>query len=302
MTEQDFLKIVPGSIPVAQFHAHMLGSIAPRPIALASTIDAEGNPNLSPFSFFNAMGANPPVMVFSPARRVRDNTTKHTLQNILATKEVVINAVSYDMVEQISLASCEYPTGVNEFIKSGLTPIPSETVKPYGVLESPVRFECEVLQVIETGSEGGAGNIIVCRAKLMHIRKNILDNEGRIDPQKIQLVARMGGDWYAKAFGDAVFEVPKPNIKLGIGMDNLPDAFFQLGLSKNELARLANIEAIPNDQDLTEALAQVHMQEFEKKQSTNSDELKKIALEKGREALQRGNLLLAWALLKISSN
>lgn len=302
MTEQEFLKIIPGSIPVAQFHAHMLGSIAPRPIALASTIDAEGNPNLSPFSFFNAMGANPPVMVFSPARRVRDNTTKHTLQNILATKEVVINTVSYDMVEQVSLASCEYPTGVNEFIKSGLTPIPSETVKPYGVQESPVRFECEVLQVIETGSEGGAGNIIVCRAKLMHIRKNILDNEGRIDPQKIQLVARMGADWYAKAFGDAVFEVPKPNIKLGIGMDNLPDAFFQLGLSKNELARLANIEAIPNEQELAEALAQVHMQEFEKKQSTNSTELKNIALEKGREALQRGNLLLAWALLKISSN
>ena len=301
-TQDSYIQIVPGSVPVATFHAHMLSAVAPRPIALASTLDSNGIANLSPFSFFNAMGANPPVMVFSPARRVRDNTTKHTFENIKVNKEVVINAVSYDMVEQISLASCEYPDGVSEFTKSGLTPIKSDMVKPYGVAESPARFECVVTQIIETGTNGGAGNIIVCEVKLMHIRKDVLADDGKIDPQKIQLVARMGGDWYARAFGDALFEVPKPNVKLGIGMEQLPDKFFELGLTKNELARLANIEHIPTAEEMTQLFKAIHMQDIESNAAKTVEESLNLALQKGKALLQSGELLKAWACLHHSTD
>ncbi|WP_118950953.1 flavin reductase family protein [Taibaiella helva] len=238
--------ITPGEISTKQLHAYLLGSVAPRPICFASTIDKEGNPNLSPFSFFNVFGSKPPIAVFSPARRVRDNTIKHTLENIYETREVVINVVTYDMVQQMSLASCEYPKGVNEFTKSGFTPVASELVKPFRVKESPVSMECKLLQVIETGTEGGAANLIICEIIKMHIDDRILGDDQQIDPHKIDLVARMGKDFYCRASGDAVFEVPKPNLELGIGMDALPPAIRNSNiLSGNDLGLLANSTEIP---------------------------------------------------------
>jgi flavin reductase (DIM6/NTAB) family NADH-FMN oxidoreductase RutF len=244
------LSIDPKSISTAKLHAYLLGAVAPRPIAFASTMDDAGNPNLSPFSFFNVFSSNPPTLIFSPARRVRDNTIKHTLENALLTKEVVINVVNYDIVQQMSLSSVEYPKGVNEFIKSGLTPIASEKVKPYRVKESPVQFECVVKEVIALGQEGGAGNLIICEIVQMHISENILDENGKIDPHKIDLVARMGNDYYCRASGSAVFEVAKPNTKLAVGYDAIP-AFIRDSkiLSANNLGQLGNIELIPSKAD-----------------------------------------------------
>lgn len=238
--------VTPGSIPTKDFHALLLSSIAPRPICFASTLDEEGNPNLSPFSFFNVFGSKPPILVFSPARRVRDNTIKHTLQNAELTKEVVINIVNYAMVQQQSLASCEYPKGINEFEKAGFTPIKSDIVKPFRVKESPVQLECTVRDIIYTSEEGGAGNLIICEVVKMHIDDGILNENGQIDPNKIDLVARMGGDYYCRASGLSLFEVPKPNLNLGIGVDQLPQLIKNSTiLSGNDLGILANFEKIP---------------------------------------------------------
>lgn len=240
------MRIIPGEIKTAQLHAFMLGSVAPRPICFASTIDANGNPNLAPFSFFNAFGSKPPILVFSPARRVRDNTTKHTLENIYANKEVVINVVSYDMVQQMNLASCEFPKGVDEFKKSGFTPVASDIVKPFRVKESPVQMECKVLQVVETGTEGGAGNLIICEIVCMHIDDKVLSEDGKIDPHRIDLVARMGGDYYCRASGSSVFEVAKPNTQLGVGIDALPEGVRKSNiLTGNNLGLLGNSTSIP---------------------------------------------------------
>jgi flavin reductase (DIM6/NTAB) family NADH-FMN oxidoreductase RutF len=245
------ISIRPSDIPVAKFHQYVLGSVGPRPIAFASTIDEDGQPNLSPFSFFNAFSANPPVLIFSPARRVRDNTTKHTYENAKATKEVVINVVNYTMVQQMSLASTEYPKGVNEFTKAGLTAIPSALVKPFRVKESPVQFECEVMQVIELGNEGGAGNLIICKVLLMHVNESVLDASSMIDQRKIDLVARMGGDWYCRAHGDALFEVEKPVARMGIGVDALPESIRNSSiLSGNHLGILGNRETLPDNESL----------------------------------------------------
>ncbi len=240
------MKFTPSELKTAQFHAYLLGAIAPRPICFASTIDEEGRPNLSPFSFFNVFGSKPPILIFSPARRVRDNTIKHTLQNAIATKEVVINVVNYAIVQQMSLSSCEYAEGVSEFEKAGLTPVASELVKPFRVKESPVQFECKVLEVKETGSEGGAGNLIICEVVMVHINDEVLNDQQQIDPHKIDLVARMGGDYYCRASGDAVFTVPKPNLNLGMGFDALPDEIKSSSvLSGNDLGQLANISSLP---------------------------------------------------------
>ncbi len=240
------LTINPKEIPVPKMHSYLLGAVIPRPIALASTVDAQGNVNLSPFSFFNVFSANPPVLVFSPARRGRDSTVKHTYENVKATGEVVINIVTYSMVEQVSLASCEYPRGVNEFVKAGLTEEKSQVVRPPRVAESPVSFECKVNQVIELGTGGAAGNLVICEILLMHIQEWILDADGRINPFKLDAVARMGGDLYARIQGDAIFKVPKPNEKLGIGFDALPASVRNSPvLTGNDLAKLANVERIP---------------------------------------------------------
>ncbi len=245
------MKVDPKEVPVSTLHGYLLGAVAPRPIAFASTIDSAGNINLSPFSFFNAFSANPPVLIFSPARRVRDNTIKHTLENVLEHQEVVVNVVSYDMVEQMSLASTEYDKGINEFTKSGLEAVPSELVKPPRVAASPVAFECRVEDIIQLGREGGAGNLVICEVLLIHVNDEILDEHGKIDPRKLDVVGRMGGNWYCRAQGDALFEVAKPILKKGIGVDELPLSVRNSEvLTGNHLGKLGNIEKIPDSQEV----------------------------------------------------
>ena len=240
------LSINPKEISTGKLHGYLLGAIAPRPIAFASTIDSDGNPNLSPFSFFNVFGSNPPVLIFSPSRRVSNNTTKHTLDNALATKEVVINIVNYDIVQQMSLSSTEYPKGVNEFDKAGFTMLESDEIKPFRVAESPVQFECKVNDVIFTGDKGGAGNLIVCEVVKIHINENILDENGAIDQYKIDLVARAGGSYYSRA-RDGFFEIPKPIATLGIGVDAIPSEIRNSTvLTGNNLGVLGNVEQLPN--------------------------------------------------------
>lgn len=239
------LSISPEDISTAQLHSYLLGAVAPRPICFASTIDGEGNVNLAPYSFFNVFSAKPPIMIFSPARRVRGNTIKHTLENVLETKEVVINIVSYAMVQQMSLSSTEYAKGVNEFVKAGFTEAPSEIVKPPRVAESPVQFECIVKDVIALGEEGGAGNLVIAEVVKLHINEGILDPNGAIDPIKIDAVSRLGGDWYSRA-KEGLFEVPKPLRTLGIGVDALPEVIrTSKVLTGNDLGMLANIETLP---------------------------------------------------------
>lgn len=245
------LTLNPKDIATGKLHAYLLSAVAPRPIAFASTINADGTPNLSPFSFYNVFSSNPPIAIFSPARRVRDNTTKHTLDNVKHTPEVVLNAVNFDMVQQMSLSSTEYPYGVNEFEKAGFTAVASELVKPFRVKESPVQMECKVKEVIALGENGGAGNLIVCEILLVHIHESILDAQGRIDQHKIDLVARLGGDWYSRNSGNALFEVPKPLTTLGIGVDSIPVNIRNSHiLSGNDLGKLGNVEQIPNDIDI----------------------------------------------------
>ena len=239
--------IDPDQIPSLQLHRLLLGAIAPRPIAFASTIDKEGNPNLSPFSCFNVFGVNPTTLIFSPSRRGRDNTVKDTYLNVKEVPEVVINVVTFNMVHQASLASTEYPRGTNEFIKSGFTQVPSEKIRPFRVKESPVQIECKVRQVIETGSGGGSANLIFCEVLLVHINKDVFDEYGLIDPDKINLVGRMGGDYYVKASGKAVFTVPKPNEKMSMGIDALPEQVRMSDvLTGNELSRLGSLENFPS--------------------------------------------------------
>lgn len=246
-----YLTIDPKETSTAKLHSFLQGAIAPRPIAFASTIDKNGKVNLSPFSFFNLFSTKPPILIFSPSRRVRDNTTKHSLENVLEVPEVVINIVNYGMVEQASLASCEYPKGVSEFVKAGFAELPSVKVRPPRVAESPASFECKVNQVISLGNEGGAGNLVVCEILLAHFNEEILDSNGNVDPQKLDAVARMGGDFYCRAHGDNVFVVPKPNMKLGMGFDQLPEGIRNSKiLSGNDLARLANIERLPTTESL----------------------------------------------------
>ena len=237
--------IDPKAVSTRQLHGYMLGAVTPRPIAFASTVDVEGNVNLSPFSFFNVFSANPPIMIFSPARRGRDNTTKHTYENVLQVKEVVINIVNHAIVQQMSLSSTEYGKGVNEFDKAGLTPLASQTIKPPRVAESPVQFECKVNKVISLGTEGGAGNLVICEVLKMHINEAILDISGNIDPVKLDAVSRMGGNWYGRA-KQGMFEIPKPLSTLGIGFDQLPEAVCTSKfLTGNDLAILANVEVLP---------------------------------------------------------
>ncbi|RZJ30245.1 MAG: flavin reductase family protein [Flavobacterium sp.] len=244
------LSIEPKDVSTAKLHGYLQSAVAPRPIAFASTIDANGKPNLSPFSFFNVFSANPPILVFSPARRVRDNTVKHTLVNCEATKQVVINIVNYDIVQQASLSSTEYPEGVNEFLKSGLTMLPSDIVKPYRVKESPVQFECKVNEIISLGEGGGAGNLVICEVLKIHIDENILDENGVIDQHKIDLVSRLGGNWYSRS-NVGLFEVPKPLTTLGIGVDQIPETIRNSKLfNGNDLGMLGNIEALPTREEI----------------------------------------------------
>jgi flavin reductase (DIM6/NTAB) family NADH-FMN oxidoreductase RutF len=247
------MTINPKEVSVPVLHGYLQGAIAPRPIAFVSTIDKEGNVNLSPFSFFNLFGTNPPTLIFSPNRRVRDGSQKHTFENVLEHDEVVVNMVDYAMVEQMSLSSCDYEKGVNEFQKAGFTELPSSLVKPPRVAESKATFECKVKQIISMGEEGGAANLVICEILLAHFSDDILDQNGKIDQTKTDWVARLGGDWYCRASGDALFEVAKPSIHKGIGVDTIPDYIKQNPLfTGNDLGRLGNIEKLPSAEAITQ--------------------------------------------------
>jgi flavin reductase (DIM6/NTAB) family NADH-FMN oxidoreductase RutF len=289
------MKIFPSEIKTSQLHAYLLGAIAPRPICFASTIDEDGNMNLSPFSFFNVFGSKPPILVFSPARRVRNNTIKHTLENAIRTKEVVINVVNYAIVQQMSLASCEYDKGVNEFEKAGLTPIASEMVKPFRVKESPVQLECKVLEVKATGEEGGAGNLVICEVVCMHINDAVLNEQLQIDPHKIDLVARMGGDFYCRASGNAVFEVAKPNLNLGVGVDQLPEAIrLSKVLTGNHLGVLGNCTSVPI---IDEAFSDEHLNELLSRSYINSEERINALHTYAKELIDANKIDQAWQIL-----
>ena len=282
------LSIDPKDISTKRLHGYLLGAIAPRPIAFASTIDEEGNPNLSPFSFFNVFGANPPLLIFSPARRVKNNTTKHTLDNALATKEVVINVVNHAIVQQMSLSSSEYPEGVNEFVKAGFTMLPSDEIKPFRVAESPVQFECKVKEVILTGTKGGAGNLIICEVVKMHVSEQVLADDGSIDQHKIDLVARAGGSYYTRA-RDGFFEIPKPITTLGIGVDLIPAVIRNSTiLTGNNLGMLGNIAQLPT-QDTVNNFGKEHPEfiglETTKKHTFAQEYLKKNDVESAWKVL-----------------
>ncbi|WP_175621167.1 flavin reductase family protein [Chryseobacterium schmidteae] len=240
--------VIPSEITPVQLQTIMQTAVSPRPIALASTVDKNGEINLSPFSFFNMFSTVPPILIFSPSRRVRDNTTKHTLENVLETSEVVIGTVNFPIVQQISLASTEYGDGVNEFIKSGLTMKDADLVTPKLIEECPVNFECKVLEVRSLGDQGGAGNLVICEVQKIHIREEYLNEEGNLDQKKLDMVARLGGNWYSRNNENNLFEVPKPLVTKGIGFDLLPDA---IKLSKvftgNDLGMLANVEVLPSE-------------------------------------------------------
>jgi flavin reductase (DIM6/NTAB) family NADH-FMN oxidoreductase RutF len=242
---RNMMTVDPRNVSTAAFHSYLLGAVTPRPIALASTVDKNGRVNLSPFSFFNCFGAKPPVLIFSPARRVRDNTTKHTYENVLEVPEVVIHIVDYAMVQQISLASSDYPRGVDEFHKAGFHAVASVMVRPPRVEEAPVAMECKVVQVLPTGDQGGAGNLVICEVLLMHIHERVM-TDGKIDPFKLDAVSRLGGDFYARINAQSIFKVPKPLDIPGIGIDQLPLPIRQSSiLTGNDLAKLANVSTIP---------------------------------------------------------
>ncbi|WP_298287138.1 flavin reductase family protein [uncultured Lutibacter sp.] len=284
------LSINPQEITIPKLHGYLLSAVAPRPIAFASTVDFNGFPNLSPFSFFNVFSANPPILIFSPARRVRDNTTKHTFENVKVTKEVVINVVNYKMVQQMSLASTEYPKGVNEFEKAGFTMLASEKVKPFRVAESPIQMECKVIEVIELGKEGGAGNLVICEVVKLHIQEDLIDAQGNINQHKLDLVARAGGSFYSRA-KNGFFEIPKPLSSLGIGVDTIPKEIrTSTILSGNDLGKLGNISALPSAEDVNK-FAKEH------RQFVGINTSKKHTFAK--EYLEKNDVQSAWKVLLI---
>lgn len=288
----------PQDISTSELHALLLGAIAPRPIAFASTVDESGNVNLSPYSFFNIFGSNPPIVIFSPSRRVRGNTSKHTLENVLAVPEVVINIVNHRIVEQMSLSSTEYAKGVNEFIKAGLTQVPSTKIKPPRVGEAPAAFECIVKQVIETGTEGGAGNLIICEVIMAHFQDEIFDENGKIDPFKIDLVGRMGGDWYCRAQGEAIFQVAKPLRTLGIGVDQIPENIrLSHILTGNNLGKLGNVEQIPSPEDVKAFSENTAVQEILQKFQNQPEMLQTHLHLLAQKYLAENDILSAWKTL-----
>lgn len=276
------ITIDPKDVSLPDLQGFLQSAVAPRPIAFASSVDKEGNVNLSPFSFFNVFGTNPPTLIFAPNRRVRDASQKHTYQNIKETQEVVIHIVDFAMAEQMSLTSCEFDKGVNEFVKAGFTETPSVKVKPPRVVEAKAAFECIVKQVIEMGLEGGAANLIICEVVLAHFSEDILDESGKIDPSKTDWIARSGGDWYVRANAASMFKIPKPNLHLGVGVDAVPVEFLHL-FTGNELGRLGNISKIPSTEE---------SQRFVE----NNPNLE-YSLEKVKNYLEMNDLQNAWLVL-----
>ncbi len=282
----------PKDLSTGKLHSYLLSAVAPRPIAFASTIDKDDNPNLSPFSFFNVFSANPPIMIFSPARRVRDNTVKHTLENVEAIKEVVINVVNYDMVHQASLSSTEYAKGINEFDKAGLTMLASDVVKPFRVAESPIQFECKVNDVIKLGTEGGAGNLVICEVVKFHITEEVLDDNQVIDQEKLDLVARAGGSYYNRA-KKGFFEIPKPLSTLGIGVDAMPEEVKNsMVLTGNDLGMLGNVEELPNQKEIDAFITTVS-EHYPNIKNMSHHQKHSIA----RNYLSYGDVSSAWKLL-----
>lgn len=291
------LTLDPKDLPIPKLHGYLLGAVGPRPIAFASTIDENGVNNLSPFSFFNVFSAAPPILIFSPARNGRTNTTKDTYNNVKAIPEVVINIVNYDILHQMSLSSSPYAPGVDEFVKAGLTPIASETIRPMRVLEAPVQFECKVNQVIELGDQGGAGNLVICEVTKIHIHEEILGEDGMIDQHKINLVARMGGNWYCHANEASMFEVAKPLTTVGIGFDQLPeDIKASSVLNANDLAQLAGIAVLPNETDVNDYKL-LELSDFFLSLEDEPAQLEQALHNKAKELLIENKLEEAWMTL-----
>ena len=282
----------PKEVSLQELQGYLQTAVAPRPIAFASTLDEDGNPNLSPFSFFNVFSSNPPILVFSPARRVRDNTVKHTLLNVQNNAEVVINIVNYAMVQQVSLSSTEYADGVNEFDKAGFTMLPSDIVKPFRVAEAPVQFECKVQQVIAMGDGGGAGNLVICEVVKVHVSKDVLDADGKIDQHKIDLVSRLGGNWYSRA-NAGLFEVAKPLTTLGIGVDQIPMEIRNSEiLDGNDLGKLGNIEVLPTQEEINIFVTQ----SFKVKGVLSADDIT-VKHQQAKDYLNNNDVLSAWKVL-----
>ena len=275
------LSVNASDLTTQKIHQYLLGAIGPRPIAFASTIDKDGRRNLSPFSFFNVFSAAPPILIFSPARSGRSGETKNTFDNVKEVAEVVINVVNYDIVQQMSLSSSPYAKGVDEFIKAGLTPIKSDLVKPFRVKESPVQFECKVNQIIELGQNGGAGNLIICEVLRIHIKDEVLDENGLIDQKKIDLVSRMGGNWYCRADENSMFEVAKPLTTIGIGVDQIPEHIKNNKLlTGNDLGLLASVESLPTQEEINN---------YPKNTTDIYIEAKKL--------IEKGEIINAWKIL-----
>jgi flavin reductase (DIM6/NTAB) family NADH-FMN oxidoreductase RutF len=286
------ISVTPKEISPMKLQGILQSAVAPRPIAFASTMDEKGNPNLSPFSFYNLFSTVPPILIFSPARRMRDNTIKHTLENCEATREVVINVVNFDMVQQMSLSSTEYADGVNEFLKAGLTPVPSDIVKPFRVLESPIQMECKVNQIIALGSEGGAGNLVICEVVKIHIHESVLDEDGKIDQHKVDLVSRLGNNWYSRA-NMGLFEVEKPISSLGIGVDSIPDFIRKSNVfDGNDFGKLGNVDCLPTSEEINIFVSE----NFAVKGVLSSDDNYKIH-SKAKEFLNNNDALSAWKVL-----
>jgi len=289
------LTIKLSSLTPAQTQNYLQHAIAPRPICFASTIDKEGNVNLSPFSFFNMFSANPPIVVFSPAKRVRDNTIKHTLENVMEVPEVVINMVDYEMVHQMSLSSCDYPKGTNEFLKAGFTEQQATLVKPPMVKESKIKFECKVNQIIPLGTEGGAGNLVVAEILVMHLEESILNAEHKIDNTKIELLGRLGDHWYTRTIAASMFEVEKPNIKLGIGFDQLPEAIRNSKiLNGNDLGKLANVNELPV---INPSFHDDKLKNIIQYYSINPEDMERELHSYAKELLQQNKVEEAWQIL-----
>ncbi|MFN3996916.1 flavin reductase family protein [Algoriphagus sp.] len=288
----------PKDLKTAEVQNLLQGAVTPRPIAFASTIDKAGNVNLSPFSFFNMFSANPPILVFSPSRRVRDNTTKHTLDNVLEVPEVVIHIVGFGRVEQMSLASTEYPKGINEFEKAGLTAVKSDLVAPPRVKEAAVALECKVNEVKALGTGGGAGNLVICEVIAIHINESIFDEKGAIDPFKLSPVARLGGSWYSRITPESLFQIPKPLSNLGIGVDQIPEVIRTSPiLTGNNLGRLGNVMELPSEEEVRSFSDSEEIQEMRIRFKNDPESWLDHLHLRAKEELEAGNVDLAWKIL-----
>lgn len=295
--EIEYKSFEPKELPTNILHEYLLGAVAPRPIAWASTTDVDGNINLSPFSFFNVFGSNPPIMVFSPSRRVRDNTTKHTLENIYATKECVINIVSYDLAHQMVLSSTEYEAGINEFEKAGLTMVPSVKVKAPRVKESPAQFECKVKDVIALGEGGGAGHLIICEVVHLHIQQRVFDENGKMDPHRVDHIARLGGIWYTRSSA-GLFQLPNPGNKKNIGFDNIPEHIRNSRyFTGSELARLAGVEQLPSQEEVEMVKSAPGMKDIYDQYGSDEGMLRTKIYSLSKELMEEGKIDEAWRIL-----